>query len=108
MPMRWLLVPLLLLGCVDTRPTCEVACGNQLRCGLTPSESTCTPMCNAAFASSSTDCRLATDAYQRCWSGAGTCPSSLSVAAPGCSSEFNDMRLSCTGGGLMPLLQSGI
>jgi hypothetical protein len=109
MAMRWLLVGVLLLaGCVDTRPTCEVACSNQFRCGLTPSESACTPMCSASFASSSMDCRLATDAYQRCWAGAGSCPGSLSTAAPGCSAEFNEMRLSCTGGGLMPLLESGI
>jgi hypothetical protein len=107
--MRWLPVAVwLLVGCVDTRPTCEVGCANQVRCGLAPSEATCVSTCSASFAASSMDCRLATDAYQRCWASAGTCPSSATSAAPGCTDSFSEMRLSCTGGGLMPLLPSGI
>lgn len=106
--MRALVLVLLLVGCIDTRPTCEVACANQARCALTPSAETCTPMCTSRFAASTMDCRLATDAYNRCWASAGSCPASTATAAPGCSSEFDDQALACSGSGPMPLLQSGI
>jgi hypothetical protein len=99
-----ILAPLLFaLGC-ETRPTCQVLCSNQVRCGFSPEETACISMCNASIAASTMDCRVATDGYHRCWSNAGTCPSSASSAAAGCESQFTQMRLACTVGP-MPLLQ---
>jgi hypothetical protein len=107
MGMRWLVLVGLLfaLGC-ETRPTCEVVCSNQVRCGFSPEETACISMCNASIASSTMDCRVATDAYHRCWSNAGSCPTSPTTAAPGCADQLNDMRLTCTAVGPGPLLQS--
>lgn len=106
--MRWLLVVSLLfsLGCVETRPTCEVVCSNEVRCGFRPDTASCVSMCNARIATSTMDCRVATDAYHRCWSVQNSCPRSVSGAAPGCTGEFNDQALACVPGP-MPLLQSG-
>ncbi len=84
-------------GCIpDTRPTCQVACDNQVRCGFFPDRDTCLTECNRRFAMASSDCRTSSDSYHRCWIAANTCPLSDTSAAPGCSSEFTNRALSCT------------
>jgi hypothetical protein len=93
-------------GC-DTRPTCEVACGNEVRCGLADPAS-CPSMCGARIATSSSDCRVAADTYHRCWSAQNSCPVSSAVAAPGCSAEFNQRALVCVGGAPLLSIPDGI
>lgn len=91
-----LLLGLLAAGC-DTRPTCEVVCGNEVRCGLRD-EASCPSACAVTIAMASSDCRLATDAYHRCWAAQNSCPASSVTAAPGCSNEFNQRALACVPG----------
>lgn len=95
-----LLAPTLLVlalgGCVDTRSTCEIECDNQVRCGFAPDRAACLSTCTTALARATPDCRTQSDRYQRCWSGAGTCPFSPALAAPGCATEHADRALACT------------
>ena len=86
----------LLGGCPDTRGTCPISCDNSLRCGFSTSREACEAMCTMNLARASADCRTQSDRYERCWLSAGTCPSSPTIAAPGCVTEFNDRALACT------------
>lgn len=87
---------LLAAGC-DTRPTCEVICDNEVRCGFAD-EASCPSNCSARIATSTMDCRLATDAYHRCWAAQDTCPASIDAPVAGCSAERDRMSLDCVGG----------
>jgi len=86
----------LMAGC-DTRPTCEVICGNEVRCGFSD-EASCPGNCSARIATSTMDCRVATDAYNRCWAAQDTCPASRDAGVTGCNAERDRMSLACIGG----------
>ncbi len=105
--MRIFFALMFVLAACETRPPCEVVCSNEVRCGFSPSTESCLSMCDLRFAMSTMDCKVAIDSYQRCWSVAGSCPSSPSSSAPGCATEFNNQALACVRASPRPLVGTG-